>query len=348
MSPNASTAEDGKMVITQTPVRISFFGGGTDYPVWFREHGGAVLATTIDKYIFISCRVLPPFHEHKHRVIYSKMESVKEIGEIVHPAVREVYRHMKVDQGLELHHDSDLPARAGMGSSSAFTVGLLHALHALRGEMVDKEALARESIHVEQNKIGENVGCQDQVMAAVGGLNQIRFEVDGSFRVEPLELTYERRQELLSHMMLFYTGTHRVASEVAREQIQNTPNRGAELRSMMEMVQEGASLLRSRNGMPEFGRLLHTAWTVKKKMSSRISTGLLNEIYESGLSAGAWGGKLLGAGGGGFMMLFAPPERHAAIRERLKSLLYVPFALEDGGTRVIFYRLMSASNQLRS
>ena len=192
------------MVIAQTPVRISFFGGGTDYPVWFEENGGAVLATSIDKYIYTSCRVLPPFHDHKHRVIYSKIEYVRGIDEIVHPAVREVFRYMNIDQGIELHHDSDLPARSGMGSSSSFVVGLLHALHGLRGEAVTKQKLAQESIHVEQQMIGENVGCQDQVMAAFGGFNVARFNVCGGFTVQPLLVRPGRVAELESHLMLFF------------------------------------------------------------------------------------------------------------------------------------------------
>lgn len=330
------------MVITQTPFRISFFGGGTDYPVWFKEHGGAVLATTIDKYVFISCRPLPPFHDHKHRIIYSKMESVREIDEIVHPAVREVYRYMKVEQGLELHHDSDLPARAGMGSSSSFTVGLLHALHALRGEMVDKETLARESIQVEQNMIGENVGCQDQIMAATGGFNLVEFQPGGEIRVKPMMISPTRMQTLHSHLMLFYTGLHRVASEVAAHQIKNTPNRKPELTDMMQMVREGSSILNSNADICDFGRLLDTAWQTKKKLSDRISNSQIDEIYSAGLAAGAVGGKLLGAGSGGFILFFVPPERQAAVRERLKSLLHVPFAFETGGSSVIFYRRAAA------
>jgi D-glycero-alpha-D-manno-heptose-7-phosphate kinase len=330
------------MVITQTPVRISFFGGGTDYPVWFKEHGGAVLATTIDKYIFISCRPLPPFHEHKHRIIYSKMESVREIDQIVHPAVREVYRYMRVEQGLELHHDSDLPARAGMGSSSSFTVGLLHALHALRGEMMDKETLARESIHVEQSLIGENVGCQDQIMAATGGFNLVEFHPSGGINVNPMLISEARTEELHSHLMLFYTGLQRVASDVAADQIKNTPDRKTELGEMMQMVREGAKILNSKSDIKDFGRLLDTAWQTKKKLSARISSAQIDEIYSAGLSSGAVGGKLLGAGSGGFILFFVPPERQASVRDRLKGLLHVPFAFESGGSTVIFYRRAAA------
>ncbi len=326
------------MVITQTPLRISFFGGGTDYPVWFRENGGAVLATTIDKYIYTSCRPLPPFHDHKHRLIYSKMEYVNTIDDIVHPAVREVFRYMKQETGIELHHDSDLPARSGMGSSSSFVVGLLHALHALRGDLVDKNNLALESIHVEQNLIGENVGCQDQVMAAHGGFNLVKFNTSGGFNVQPLTLRSERIAELQSHLMLFFTGFHRVASDIAGEQIKNTPNRKAELQHIHAMVNQGMTVLSGQAPIAEFGQLLHEGWQVKRKMSHKISTMEIDQIYEAGLDAGALGGKLLGAGGGGFMLLFVPPEKQKAVSLRLRNLIQVKFAFEHAGSNIIFYR----------
>jgi D-glycero-alpha-D-manno-heptose-7-phosphate kinase len=326
------------MVITQTPVRISFFGGGTDYPVWFQEHGGAVLATSIDKYIYTSCRPLPPFHEHKHRIIYSKMEYVRTIDEIVHPAVREVFRHMRMEEGIELHHDSDLPARSGMGSSSSFVLGLLHALHALRGELVDREKLAQESIYVEQQLIGENVGCQDQVIAAFGGFNRIQFHSGGGFAVHPMTIKAERIAELHSHLMLLYTGHNRVASQVAAHQIRNTPNRSVELKAMRDMVDEGVKILSSNASMADFGRLLHEGWQLKRKMSDKVSNSEIDEIYAAGLSAGALGGKLLGAGGGGFMLFFVPPEKQHAVRERLQQLLSVRFNFENGGSRILFYR----------
>jgi D-glycero-alpha-D-manno-heptose-7-phosphate kinase len=326
------------MVITQTPVRISFFGGGTDYPVWSRENGGAVLATSIDKYIYTSCRCLPPFHDHKHRIIYSKMEYVKEIDEIVHPAVREVFRFMNIRDGIELHHDSDLPARSGMGSSSAFVVGLLHALHALRDEIVDKERLALESTHIEQELIKENVGCQDQVMAAFGGFNLVTFKTSGGFTVQPVTLKSDRVSSLQDHLMLFYTGTSRVASEVAAEQIKNTPSRKTELHIMQEMVKHGVHILSGNAPIAEFGELLHEGWQLKRKMSSKVTNGDIDDIYASARESGAIGGKLLGAGGGGFMLLFVPPGKQPAVRERLAKLIRVKFAFEDKGTNIIFYQ----------
>lgn len=330
------------MVITQTPVRISFFGGGTDYPVWFRENGGSVLATSIDKYIYTSVRCLPPFHQHKHRIIYSKMEYVREIDEIVHPAVREVMRYMSVEDGIEMHHDSDLPARSGMGSSSSFVVGLLHALHALRGEMVDKEKLALESIHVEQQLIKENVGCQDQVMASFGGFNLVNFKPSGGFAVHPVIVKPERMTSLHEHLMLFYTGYHRVASEIAGEQIKNTPNRKVELQAMQEMVKAGVNVLRGQGPITDFGQLLHEGWQLKRKMSHKISTSEIDQIYATARDAGAVGGKLLGAGGGGFMLLFVPPEKQKSVREKLKQLIHVRFAFEYGGSNIIFYRQNAA------
>lgn len=330
------------MVIVQTPVRISFFGGGTDYPVWFREHGGAVLATSIDKYTYIQCRRLNAFHDHKHRIIYSKMEDVLNIDEIRHPAVREVFRFMNVVDGIEMHHDSDLPARSGMGSSSSFVVGLIHALHALRGEMIDKETMAREAIHVEQNLIKENVGCQDQIMASYGGFNLVNFNTDGSFTVQPVTLRKERLNDLCSHMMLFYTGMRRVASEVAAEQIRNTPNRRSELTTMQEMVAEGMKILSSGRSITDFGKLLHESWQLKRKISAKISNTSIDDIYAAGLSAGAVGGKLLGAGGGGFILLLAPPERQPEVLAKLNKLIHVKFSFESLGSNIIFFREQAA------
>ena len=330
------------MVIAQTPHRISFFGGGTDYPVWFREHGGAVLATSIDKYIYTNCRVLPPFHEYKHRIIYSKMESVKSTAEIVHPAVREAFRFLGVTDGIELHHDTDLPARSGVGSSSSFVVGLLNALYALRGEVVDKSRLAREAIHLEQAILKENVGCQDQIMAAYGGFNVVRFHPSGDFTVQPLTVGRARLDELQSHLMLFFTGVHRFSSDIAGEQVKNTPKRASELHAIGGMVDEGVKLLTGRGPIADFGRLLHEGWQMKRQLSSKIATPAIDEIYRAGLSAGAIGGKILGAGGGGFMLFFVPPEKQSAVRLRLGGLVEVKFAFENHGTNLIFYRSAAA------
>jgi D-glycero-alpha-D-manno-heptose-7-phosphate kinase len=326
------------MIITRTPFRISFFGGGTDYPGWYSEHGGAVLATTIDKYCYISCRRLPPFFEHKHRIVYSRIENVRHIDEIEHPAVRAVLHWANVVDGLEIHYDGDLPARSGLGSSSAFTVGLVHAVCGLHGQMVSQRELAKYAIHIEQNLIGENVGSQDQVSAACGGFNRIDFFRDGSFEVSPVIFPAHRRNELRDHLMLCFTGFSRINSEIVQSQIDNLKNRQTELKRMREMVDEAISILtRDHVDMAEFGKLLDLSWKYKRSLSDRVSTPEIDRIYDDAMRAGAIGGKILGAGGGGFMLLFAKPEKHAAIQERLKGLVHVFFNFDDSGSRVVLY-----------
>ena len=327
------------MIITRTPFRISFFGGGTDYPPWYRNHGGAVFSTTIDKYCYISCRHLPPFFEHKHRIVYSHIENVREIEDIKHPAARAVLKWANVVDGLEIHHDGDLPARSGLGSSSAFTVGLAHAMYGLRGQMVSKSTLAKDAIHIEQNLIGENVGSQDQVSAAYGGFNRIDFYRDDSFDVTPVIIPVYRRKELRDHLMLCFTGFSRIADEIAKSQIDNFNNREKELKRMREMVDEAITILSDgRVSIDEFGKLLDLSWKYKRSLSDRVSTPEIDQIYEEAMRAGAIGGKILGAGGGGFMLLFAKPEKHAAIRERLKELVHVSFNFDDSGSRVVLYQ----------
>lgn len=327
------------MIITRTPFRISFFGGGTDYPAWYLKHGGAVLATTIDKYCYITCRHLPPFFSHKHRIVYSRIETVKDEDEIQHPAVKAVLKWMNQKEGLEIHHDGDLPARSGLGSSSSFTVGLLHALKGLRGQMVSKEELAREAIHIEQNVIGENVGSQDQVSAAFGGFNRIEFHLNGSFDVAPVILPQGRREELRDHLMLCFTGFSRTASEIAKSKIDNFSRREKELKLMRSFVDHAIAILQDdREPIESFGRLLYENWQYKRSLSERVSNLNIDRIYSAAMEAGAIGGKLLGAGGGGFLLLFAKPEKQAAIRERLGDLIHVPFNFEDSGSRVVLYQ----------
>lgn len=327
------------MIITRTPFRISFFGGGTDYPGWFREHGGSVLATSIDKYCYITCRRLPPFFDHKHRIVYSHIENVKHIDEIQHPAVRAVLNWAKVEEGLEIHHDGDLPARSGLGSSSSFTVGLLNALQGLNGQMTHNDGLARDAIHVEQNIIGENVGSQDQVSAAFGGFNRIEFHRNGSFDVSPVILPGHRRDELCDHLMLCFTGFSRIASEVAKSKIDNLRSREKELKLMRAMVDEAIAILNDPNEpIDSFGKLLDASWQYKRNLSNRVTTPEIDSIYQAAMDAGAIGGKILGAGGGGFLLMFAKPERQAAIRQRLNKLIHVPFAFEDSGSRVVLYQ----------
>jgi D-glycero-alpha-D-manno-heptose-7-phosphate kinase len=325
------------MIISKTPFRISFFGGGTDYPVWYKENGGQVLSTTIDKYCYITLRYLPPFFPHKHRIVYSNIEVVKDTGEIAHPAVRACLEFLKADRGLELHHDGDLPARSGLGSSSSFTVGLLNSLYALKGMMVSKMQLAKEAIYIERDVLKENVGSQDQVAASFGGLNRIIFKGKDDFRVEPVILTSSRIKELESNLMLFFTGLSRTASTVAKSQIENTPNKTRELTTMHQMVDHALNILGANENIIEFGKLLNEGWKLKRSLSDKITNPGIDNMYEAAMRAGAVGGKLIGAGGGGFMLFFVPPENRQSVREGLKGLLEVPFCFESGGSQVIYY-----------
>ena len=323
------------MIISRTPFRISFFGGGTDYPAWYRQHGGAVVATTIDKYCYLTCRYLPPFFEHRYRLVYSRMENCQAIDEIKHPSVREVLRYLKIDRGLEVHHDADLPARSGMGSSSAFTVGFLNALYALQGRMVSKHQLATESIHIEQEMLKETVGSQDQVLAAYGGLNHIDFLENGGISVRPITIPQERVRALNSHLMLFYTGIKRTASQIADSY--DLTGKRQQLRLMLGLVEESLSILNSDQDLMNFGKLLHEAWQAKRSLSASVSTPYVDELYDLAISVGAVGGKLTGAGGGGFMLLFVPPDRHQTVREKLDKMIYVPFKFESSGSQIIFF-----------
>jgi D-glycero-alpha-D-manno-heptose-7-phosphate kinase len=325
------------MIISRTPFRVSFFGGGTDYPGWFNEHPGAVLATTIDKYCYITLRYLPPFFEHRSRIIYSKMEHVSRIDEIDHPSVRETLRYLNIQQGVEIHHDGDLPARSGLGSSSAFTVGLLNALYALKGVMTSKEQLAREAVHIEQALIRENVGCQDQILTAHGGFNHIEFRGDAEPAVRRVTLSRECMAGLEDRVMLFFTGFSRTASEIAAHQIQNIPSRRKELKAMYGLVQQALALLNSSD-LTGFGRLLHESWQLKRTLSDRITTPHIDGIYDKALQSGALGGKLLGAGGGGFIMVYADPERQPDVRRALAGLLEIPCRFETMGSQIIFYQ----------
>ena len=326
------------MIISRTPFRVSFFGGGTDYPAWFKDHGGAVLATTIDKYCYISVRVLPPFFAHRYRLVYSVVENVKEVSEIQHPAARAVLQWNGNHDGLEIHHDGDLPARSGLGSSSAFTVGLINAIKALEGRLISKDELARDAIHIEQCVLREPVGSQDQISAAFGGFNRITFRPDGSFNLEPIVLPAERHDELQRHLMLFFSGISRYSSDISQTKIDNIAARSGELTAMYNMVDQAIAILRDTDTpISEFGKLLHEAWSLKKRLSDRVSTDFIDDVYLTACRAGAIGGKVLGAGGGGFVLFFVPPERQAAVREALRELIYVPFQLESAGSRIVLY-----------
>ncbi len=326
------------MIISRTPYRISFFGGGTDYREWYLEEGGAVLSTTIDKYCYLSCRWLPPFFGIKHRVVWSHIEAVSTISEILHPAVREGLRILGFDDsvGLEIHHQGDLPARAGIGSSSSFSVGLIKALLGLQGRDIDRHGLALRAIELEQDVLKEHVGAQDQVAAAYGGFNRIRFQRTGEIEVEPLGAAPQRLEELRSRLLLYYTGASRLSSEVAKEIVENLPRRREVLLRMRELVDEAVGILRGDADLDSFGRLLDEGWRLKRGLGSRVSSPRIDGIYDAALRHGALGGKLLGAGGTGFMMFYAPPERHGEIREAFSGHVPVPFEFETHGSAIIY------------
>ena len=326
------------MIISKTPFRISLFGGGTDYPSWYRENGGSVLATAIDKYCYISCRHLPPFFEHKHRIVYSKVENVKEIKEIQHPSVRAVLSTLETNAGLEIHHNGDLPARSGIGSSSSFTVGLINVINALKGQQISKEDLAKQAIYIEQKVLKESVGSQDQILASFGGFNRINFYPDDTFSITPVIISKSLTDQLQSHMLLFFTGVSRFSSDIAKDKIANFKNRFQELTQIKQMVDEGLSILQSPSTpIAELGKLLHESWQLKRSLSNKVSTPEIDTIYQTGLAAGAIGGKILGAGGGGFILFFAKPENHKNIRKKLKGLVQVSFCFDNTGSKIVLY-----------
>ncbi|MGP8321248.1 MAG: GHMP family kinase ATP-binding protein [Methanosarcinaceae archaeon] len=328
------------MIISKTPFRISFFGGGTDYPAWYLKEGGAVLSTTIDKYCYITCRVLPPFYEVKYRVVWSHIEAVSTISEILHPAVREGLKYLNINGdlgGLEIHHQGDLPARAGMGSSSSFVVGLFRVLAALKGQIVSRYDLVRTAIDFEQSVLKENVGSQDQVAAGYGGFNLIHFCKNGEIRVEPVTISTARITELESNLMLLYTGTSRLSSEVAGDFILNIEKKADVLRKMRAMVDQALSILAGQGSISEFGTLLNESWELKRSISDRVSNPIIDKIYDTAVENGALGGKLLGAGSSGFMLLFAPPDKQQRIKDALPGYLHVPFKFESEGSTIIYY-----------
>lgn len=326
------------MIISRTPFRISFFGGGTDYPVWYQQEGGAVLTCAIDKYCYITGRYLPPFFsEHKTRIVYSKIESVMSNDQIEHRAVRAALKFLKISEGVEIHHDGDLPARSGIGSSSSFTVGLLNTLHAMKHRMMSKMELAEQAIHVERHILKEAVGSQDQAIAAFGGLNKILFNRNDKILIEPVILPPEKIIGFQDHLLLYFTGFSRFAFEIAKEQIRESKNHTKELRQMKGMVDEGLAILTGPRSLDGFGKLLHEAWKLKRGLSHRITTPEIDAMYAAGIRAGASGGKLLGAGGGGFMLFFVRPEKQKRFKEKMKKLLEIPFRFDYAGSQIIFY-----------
>lgn len=330
------------LIISRTPVRISWFGGGTDYPDYYLRHSGAVLGTTIDKYTHVSVNTLSNFFEHKIRIGYSKTELVSDVNDIDHPSIRECLKFKGVDDNLDIHIFSDLPAKTGLGSSSSFTVGFLNALYALKGRKIPKQQLAEESIHIEQQLIAENVGSQDQVHAAFGGLNLIEF-TETHIHVKPLVISREKRVFLQDHMMIFYTGLTRHASVILDEQIEKTKNSSndAHLKRMHEMVYEAEDLITSlpkEEMVKAFGELLGKSWELKKQLSSKICNPTIDAAYQKAVDAGAYGGKLCGAGSGGFLALIIPPEKQAQAKENLNGLMEVSFLFENAGSTIIYMK----------
>ncbi len=327
------------MIISRTPHRVSFFGGGTDYPGYYLDYGGKVLGTAIDKYCYLNVRKLPPFFDHKHRIVYSLQENVNELGEIKHPSVRETLKYLDIDFGVSIHHDGDIPARSGMGSSSAFTTGLLKSMLALKGKYISNKELAKEAIHIEQDLIKENVGSQDQTFAAFGGFNIIEFFKNGEINVNPVIISPGRLKQFESSLMLFFTGLSRIASRVAKEQVNNIKTNLDRLHKMKELVDTAVEILSSEHTpLRAFGELLNDSWRLKKTLSKHITTPQVEQIYERALNAGAIGGKLLGAGGGGFVLFYVEPEDQAKVRRALKDYLHIPFSFDYDGSKIVVYQ----------
>lgn len=325
------------MIYTKTPFRMSFFGGGTDYKPFFEQYGGSVISTTFDKYSYVSVRHLPRFFDYRNQLTYSRIERAATVDGIKHPMVRNAMKMLDMDE-LFIGYDADLPARSGLGSSSSFAVGLLHAFHALKGHYAGKDQLAREAIYLERELCGESGGWQDQIAVAYGGLNRINFCGD-EFEVKPIIITRQRKELLNESIMMFFTGFSRLSSEIAAEQVKATRDKTGELLEMMRLVDEGEKILSNRHGdLDDFGRLLNESWQLKRGLTKKVSTNMLDHIYSTAMQYGALGGKLLGAGGGGFFIFYVPGERQEAVRAALKDLLYVPFRFEDSGAEILYYR----------
>lgn len=324
------------MIITQTPFRMSFFGGGTDIESFFHENGGSVLSTTFDKYCYVTVRHLPRFFDYSTDLTYSKSERVNSVDEIEHPAIRNAMKMLDMHE-LRLTYDADLPARSGLGTSSSFAVGMLNAFYALKGKYVDKKRLADEAIYLERILCEESGGWQDQIAAAYGGLNRINF-IGNEYEVMPVIISPERKLRLNRNLMLFFTGFTRISSAVQRANKLDKRDRFAQLKEMCRLVDDAETVLTdSHSNLDEFGRLLDHTWRLKRQVGPAVSTESIDGLYERGIKAGAIGGKLLGAGGGGFLLFYVPQEYQEAVRAQLSELLYIPFKFENKGTQVIHY-----------
>ena len=327
------------MIITKTPYRLSLFGGGTDYNAWYEKHSGRVLAAAINHYCYLSVRVLPPFFEHRYRVAYSRVEQANQVSEILHPAVRACLQEFEIGEGLEIHHDGDLPARSGIGSSSSFTVGLLHALHALKRQMISANSLASQAIHVEQNVLGEAVGIQDQIMAAYGGLRIIEMGPTRNWSVSQLTLPSDYLQAFEQHILMGFSGINRFSNSYAQENIANIRDNKhfEELEAISQLAETAITAFSSSADFKVIGDLLHEGWQLKRRLFDRASADWMDDLYSIAIASGAFGGKLMGAGGGGFFYFMAPPSRHDAIKKSLSTVkVWVPFTIAKSGSQVVF------------
>lgn len=324
------------MIITKTPFRMSFFGGGTDIPLFFEQYGGSVISTTFDKYVYVTVRHLPRFFDYSTEVIYSKTERVTDIDAIQHPMVRNAIKMLDMHE-LHIAYDADLPARTGLGTSSTFAVGLLNAFYCLKGKYVSKKQLAQDAIHLERDLCQEAGGWQDQIAASYGGLNRIDFK-KGQFHVNPIIIRPERKEQLDNNLLLFFTGFTRFSADIQKNTEATMEEKHQQLMKMLALVDEAEKVLEdAHRDLDDFGRLLDATWKLKRQTGSSISTGFIDELYARGMAAGALGGKLLGAGGGGFLLFYVTPEKQQAVREALSDLMEVPFCFENSGTRVIYY-----------
>ena len=324
------------MIITKTPFRISFFGGGTDMPSFFNEHGGAVISTTFDKYAYVNVRHLPPFMPYYTELCYSRFERVNDVNDIEHPAIREAMRMLDIHE-IRLTYEGDLPARTGLGTSSTFAVGMLNAFYALKGKYVGKRKLAEDAIYLERELCKESGGWQDQIAAAFGGLNRIDFS-NNQFKVTPIIIHPEKKKLLNDSLMLFFTGISRFSSEVQKDTMSNQDKKLAQLKEMLSLVDDAQSILESKHSdLNEFGRLLDHTWRLKRDTGGKISNNSIDALYERGLKAGALGGKLLGAGGGGFLLFYIEPDKKEALLKEFDELMHVPFKFETEGTSVVHY-----------
>ena len=323
------------MIITQTPFRMSFFGGGTDFPDFYREHGGAVISTTFDKYCYVNVRHLPRFFDYSTELSYARTERVKRVEDIEHPAIREARKHLDMHE-IRLTYEADLPARSGLGTSSSFAVGMLNAFYALKGKYADKRKLADDAIFLERVLCNESGGVQDQIAASFGGMNRINFNAEG-YTVNPVIISPERKKLLNRNLMLFFTGFSRFSSDIQVAAEKNLKSKQNQLLEMLSLVDDAEKILTSKTDLEEFGRLLDYTWQLKRGITDKVSTDSIDAVYSRALQAGATGGKLLGAGGGGFLLFYVDPDKQENVRKALENLLYVPFEFENGGTRVIHY-----------